>query len=119
MTVLSTFFESLLNFLSNNMKKYYKIQGEKQCQSLNTFQMSFTSDFVLSFQTVFLTVESLTLLFSLTVPNFVVFFRLLDAKYNKDSKNVLQTVILSLQVSCTSDFVPDCPFKLCFWQFKL
>jgi len=38
MSVLSTFLESLLNFLSNNMKKHYKIlysQGEKQCQSLN------------------------------------------------------------------------------------
>jgi len=38
MTVLSTFLESLLNFLSNNLKKHYKIlycQGEKRCQSLN------------------------------------------------------------------------------------
>jgi len=38
MTVLSTFLESSLNFLSNNLKKHYKIwysRGEKWCQSLN------------------------------------------------------------------------------------
>jgi len=38
MTYLSTFLESLLNILSNNLKKYYKIwysQGEKRCQNLN------------------------------------------------------------------------------------
>jgi len=38
MVVLSTFLESSLNFLSNNMKKHYKIwysQGEKRCQNLN------------------------------------------------------------------------------------
>jgi len=39
MTVLSTFLEFSLNFLSNDMKKYYKIgysQREKRCQSLNS-----------------------------------------------------------------------------------
>jgi len=38
MTVLSTFLEFSLNFLSDNLKKHYKIwysQGEKRCQSLN------------------------------------------------------------------------------------
>jgi len=38
MTVLCTFLESLLNFLSNDLKKHYKIwysQVEKRCQSLN------------------------------------------------------------------------------------
>jgi len=37
-TVLSTFLESSLNFLSNILIKHYKIwysQGEKQCQNLN------------------------------------------------------------------------------------
>jgi len=43
----------------------------------------------------------------------------LDRKFNGDSKNVLKTVILSRQVGFTGDFVPDCPFKLCFWQIKL
>jgi len=38
MFVLSTFLESSLNFLSNNIKKYNKIlhsQGEKRCPNLN------------------------------------------------------------------------------------
>jgi len=38
MSVLSTFLESSINFLSNNMKKHYKIcysQKEKRCQNLN------------------------------------------------------------------------------------
>jgi len=38
MTDLSTFLDSILNFLSNNLKKQYKIwysQREKRCQSLN------------------------------------------------------------------------------------
>jgi len=37
-TVLSTFLESPLNFLSNNLKnttKFWYSQGEKQCQNLN------------------------------------------------------------------------------------
>jgi len=42
---------------------------------------------------VFLAVQTLTSLFSLTVPNFVVFFRLLDRKLNDVSENVLETVI--------------------------
>jgi len=37
-------------------------------------------------------------------------------KFNEDSKNLLKTVIFSLQVDFTGDFVPDCPSKLCFWQ---
>jgi len=68
--------------------------------------------------TVFLAVQTLTPLFSLTVPNFVVFFRLGDRKFSEDSKNVLKTVIFSLQVGFTGDFVHDCPIKLSFWQFK-
>jgi len=38
MTVLTTFLNSSLNFLSNNLKKHFKIwysQREKRCQSLN------------------------------------------------------------------------------------
>jgi len=31
---------------------------------------------------------------------------------------VLKTVIFPLLVGFTGDFVPDCPFKLGFWQFK-
>jgi len=50
----------------------------------------------------------------LTVLNFVAFFRLLVRKINEDSKNVVKTVIFSLQVSFTGDFVSGCPFKLCF-----
>jgi len=65
-----------------------------------------------------LAVQILTPLFSPTVPNFVVFFRLLNTKFNEDSKNVLKTVIFLLQVGFTANFVPDCFFKLCFWQFK-
>jgi len=37
-TVLSTFLKSSFNFLSNNLKKHYKIwysEGEKQCQHFN------------------------------------------------------------------------------------
>jgi len=46
------------------------------------------------------------------------FFRLFDRKFKKDSKNVIKTVIFSLQMGFTADFVPDCPFYLCFCQFK-
>jgi len=56
---------------------------------------------------VFLAVQSLTPLFSLTVPNFVVFFRLLNRKFNENSKNMLKTVICSLQVGLKSNFIPD------------
>jgi len=40
-----------------------------------------------------LVVQSLTIFFFLTVPNFAVFFRLSNRKFNEDSKNVLKTVI--------------------------
>jgi len=36
----------------------------------------------------------------------------LDRKFNKDSKNVLKTVIFLLQVGFIGNFVPDCRFKL-------
>jgi len=76
-------------------------------------QVNFTGDFVTDFQTVFLAVQTLTLLFSLTVPNFVLFFRLLDRKFNEDFKNVLKTSIFLLQVNFTGNFVTDCSFKVC------
>jgi len=64
---------------------------------------------------VFVSFQILTPLFYLTVLNIVVFFRLLDSKFNEDSKNVLKTVIFSLQVGFAGDFVlADCSFKLCF-----
>jgi len=47
-----------------------------------------------------------------------VFFRLLNRKFNGDSKNVLKTVFFLLQVGFTGDFVSDYLFKVCFWQFK-
>jgi len=47
-----------------------------------------------------------------------VFSRLLDRKFNKDSKNVLKRVIFSLQVGLTVNFVSDCLFKLGFCQFN-
>jgi len=34
-------------------------------------------------------------------------------------ENGLKTVIFLLQMGFTSDFVPECPFKLWFWQFNL
>jgi len=46
--------------------------------------------------TVFLADQTLIPFFYVIVPNFVVFFRLLDRKFNEDSKNGLKTVILSL-----------------------
>jgi len=67
---------------------------------------------------VFLVVKTLIPLLSLTVPNFVELFRLLDRKFNEDSKNVLKSVIFLLKVGLTSNFVFNCPLKLCFWQFK-
>jgi len=39
--------------------------------------------------------------------------------FNKDSKNMLKTIIFSLQVGFLGKFVPDCPLKLCFRHFKL
>jgi len=50
---------------------------------------------------------------------FSVFFMSLDRKFSEDSKNMLKTVIFSLQVGFTSNFVLDCLFKLSFWQLKL
>jgi len=47
---------------------------------------------------VFLAVQIFTPFFFLTVPNFVVFFRLLNRKFNENFKNELKTVIFSLQV---------------------
>jgi len=47
------------------------------------------------------------------------FVSTLDKKFNGDFKNVLKIIIFSLQVGFTADFVPDCPFKLGFSQFKL
>jgi len=67
---------------------------------------------------VFLVVQTLTQIFSMTVLNFVVFSRLLDRKFNENSKNVFKTVIFLLQEGFIGDFVPDSPIKLCFWQFK-
>jgi len=42
------------------------------------------------------------------------FLMSLDRKFSEDSKNVLKTVIFSLQVNFTDDYVPDCLFKLGF-----
>jgi len=47
-----------------------------------------------------------------------VYSRLLNRKINADSKHVLKTVIFLLQMGFTDDFVSDCPFRLCFCQFK-
>jgi len=66
---------------------------------------------------VFLIVKTFTQLFSLTVLDFVVFFMLLDRKFNEDSKNVLKTVIFSLQVGFTGDF-PDSLLNF-FKNFKI
>jgi len=57
----------------------------------------------------FLAVQILTPLFSLTVLSFELFFSLLSRKLNEDSKNMIITVIFLLQVGFTGDFVPDCP----------
>jgi len=64
---------------------------------------------------VFLVVQILTPLFSLTLPDFVVFFMSVDRKFNKDFKNVIKIVNFLLQVGFTVDFVPDCFLNLCFW----
>jgi len=65
----------------------------------------------MSFQAVFLTVQTLTQLFSLTVPNLVPFFRLFDRTFNKVSTNDLKIAIFLLQVGFTGSFVPDCPLS--------
>jgi len=59
------------------------------------------------FQTVFQAVQNLTPLFSLTVPNVVGLFMLLDRKFNEDSK----TVIFLLQLGFTGNFVPKLSFR--------
>jgi len=85
-----------------------------------SLQVGYTSNFLPDrLYKLFLTVQTLTPLFSLTVLNFVVFFMLLHRKFNADSKNVLKTVIFSLPVGFPRDFVPECLYKLCFWQFNL
>jgi len=43
----------------------------------------------------------------MNLTNFVVFFKSLDKKFNGDSKNLLKTVIFSLQVGFKGDLVPD------------
>jgi len=74
-----------------------------------SFQVDFTGDFILDcpFKLCFLAVQvqTLTHLFSLTVPNFVVFFKLLYDKFNEHFKNVLKTVFFSLQVGLTINFL--------------
>jgi len=62
---------------------------------------------------VFLSVQTLIPLFFLTVPNFVVFFKLLDGKFNEGFKNVLKTIILSHQVGFTGNSLTECSFKVC------
>jgi len=71
-------------------------------------QLGFTGNFVPDCQNVFLADQTLTIIFCLTLHDFVVFFTSLDRKFNEDSKNVLKTIIFSLQVSFTGNFVPDC-----------
>jgi len=90
--------------------------------------VGFTSNFVSDCPfKLFLVVQTLTQLFSLIVPNFVVIFRLLNRKFNEKLKNVLKLsfshsmvvsqAILSLTVlsNCVSSssnfdiaFLPDC-----------
>jgi len=48
-----------------------------------------------------------------------VFLKLQNRKINDDSKNVLKTIIFLLEEGFTRDFIIDCLYKLCFWQFKL
>jgi len=77
---------------------------------IRSLQTSFKNDLEKTlFKTVFLSDDSLTLLFSLTVPNFVMFLELLDRKFNEDSKNVLKNVIQRLQMGFTDNFFADCP----------
>jgi len=68
---------------------------------------------------VFLANQILTAFFSLTVPDFVGFFMSLDRKFNDDSKNVIKNMIRSLKVGFVGKFLPDYPFRLCFWQFLI
>jgi len=75
-------------------------------------QVCLASDFALDCS--FKLCQIFTPFFSLTVPSFAVFFRVLDRKFVRNSKNLLKTVISLRQVGFKRDFVPDCPFKLCF-----
>jgi len=91
---------------------------------IQSFKVGFAGNFVPEYHfkhsnCVFLAIQTLTPFYSLTVPDFVLFFMPLDRKFNEDSKNVLKNVIQLLQVGFTGDFVLDYHFKLCFWQFKL
>jgi len=82
--------------------------------------VGFTSHFLAhwSLNRHFFTVQILTALFSLTVLKFLCFFRLLDRKFNEESKNVLKNVIRSLQVGFRSHFLADCSLNRHFLQFK-
>jgi len=53
----------------------------------------------------------LTPFVSLTLPDFVVLFDVLDRKFNEDSNNVFKTVIFSLQVDFAGHFFPDYPLN--------
>jgi len=108
---------TLLNFVVF-FRLFYRKFNEDSKNVLKTVIFSLQDDFVCdcSFKLGFC---QLTPLFSLTVPNFVMFLMSLDNKFSEDSKNVLKTLIFILKVDFTRDFLPDCPFKKCFWQFKL
>jgi len=70
-----------------------------------SLQLEFTGDFISACPLkLFLAVQILIPPFILTI--------LLNKKFNKDSKNVLKTVIFSLQVGFIDDFVPDCSFTV-------
>jgi len=72
-------------------------------------QVCFTVDFVSdgSFKLCFCQFKFWQYFFLWRYKNFLVFFRLLDSKFNGDSKNVLKTIILSPQAWFTVDFVSD------------
>jgi len=50
---------------------------------------------------------------------FCVVFLSVDRKFNEDFRNVLKTVIFSLQVPFIGNFVLDYLVKLCFLHFKV
>jgi len=86
----------------------------KMCLKLSFYHSKWVLEAILSL-TVFSNCVSDSLnLNTAFLTDCTVFFRLLDRKFNEDSKNVLKTLIFSLQVGFTSDFVLDCHFKLCF-----
>jgi len=53
---------------------------------------------------------------SLTVPNFVLFFKVSDRKFNEDSKNVLKTIIFLLQRGLTPIFYMTVPNFVLFFK---